>query len=523
MTFITEKNVSKSIIYLFVFIMTAMICLITYFYVKNTNADFDVEMRKFIDSYYLQEKRLLKKEIDIIIDIIKYNATISEKPLDAIKKETVSMLNNITFEERRSNYIFVYDILDINGGKDFARLLVNPNRADLVGRVLSTHYKDLNGKKFREAFLKDIREKGESYTQYAYTKISSGKVNQKLSYFKYFPQWNWVICVGVYLDDIENDIASKKRELHIKLKVQLVQTVLLFFFFLSLGIFSTIFVSERIDEFFSNYRKKVKVKSEALWDLNQTLEKRVLLEIEKNRDKEQFLVEKARFISMGEMISHIAHQWRQPLSELSSILMGLKFKHLMGKLDSECMDTKAKEAEKVIDYMSHTIDDFRNFFMPRKEKQEFVLLAALSSISTIISSTLTNYKIDLIISIEEEVKIYTYLNEFEQVVLNIISNAKDVLISNNIKDPYIKITVKNEVDSIILYIEDNGGGVQVEPKSKIFDPYFTTKSDSEGTGIGLYMSKIIVEKNMNGKLDVKNSNEGAIFSIYLKKEYSCDI
>ena len=522
MNFITEKNISKVIIYLFVFILSSMIFLISYFYVKNTNEDFDASMKDFVHTHYKEQKILLKKEIDIIIDVITYNASTSSLELAELKEHTIGLLNNIRFEEKRSNYIFVYDILKMQGGDDFAELLVNPNRPDLVGTKLSTNYKDVDGKKFREDFLKDIRNKGESYTQYAYTKISSGKINQKLSYFKYYEPWNWVISVGIYLDDIEYDIGLKKKELNEQVKKQIVQTILLFFLFLSFGIFVTIIVSDRMDEFFKEYRKSVKNKSKALEELNETLEKRVELELEKNREKEQVLIEKSRFISMGEMISNIAHQWRQPLSELSSILMSIKFKHNIQKLDDVTMNKKAKEAELIIDYMSHTIDDFRNFFMPKKEKQDFLLLNALQSVRTIIKSTLKNYNIALIIDINEKIALNTYLNEFEQVVLNIISNAKDVLIEKNIVQPYIKITALNEEDYVVLYIEDNGGGVHVEPKGKIFDPYFTTKKDSEGTGIGLYMSKIIVDKNMNGRLRVRNTNVGAKFSIHMPKEAKKD-
>ena len=183
MNFITEKNISKVIIYLFVFILSSMIFLISYFYVKNTNEDFDASMKDFVHTHYKEQKILLKKEIDIIIDVITYNASTSSLELAELKEHTIGLLNNIRFEEKRSNYIFVYDILKMQGGDDFAELLVNPNRPDLVGTKLSTNYKDVDGKKFREDFLKDIRNKGESYTQYAYTKISSGKINQKLSLF----------------------------------------------------------------------------------------------------------------------------------------------------------------------------------------------------------------------------------------------------------------------------------------------------------------------------------------------------
>ena len=217
------------------------------------------------------------------------------------------------------------------------------------------------------------------------------------------------------------------------------------------------------------------------------------------------------------MISNIAHQWRQPLSELSSILMFIKFKYSIDALDKETMDKKSKEADKVLEYMSHTIDDFRNFFMPKKEKEEFYLLQAVQIVINIISSTLANYNIKIEIQIDEKIKITTYLNEYKQVLLNIFSNAKDILIEKNIQNPQIKIHAHEDENYVVLYIEDNGGGILVEPKGKIFEPYFTTKEDSHGTGIGLYMSKIIIEKNMKGRLRVKNIKDGAQFAIFIPK------
>ena len=217
------------------------------------------------------------------------------------------------------------------------------------------------------------------------------------------------------------------------------------------------------------------------------------------------------------MISNIAHQWRQPLSEISSILMFIRFKQSINDLDKETMNQKLLEADNVLDFMSHTIDDFRNFFIPKKEKEEFLLYKVVDIVINIVSSTLQNYNIKLEINIEKNIVLNTYLNEYEQILLNIINNAKDILIEKKIKNPIIKISAAQDEDYIILYIEDNGGGIFVVPKGKIFEPYFTTKEHSNGTGIGLYMSKIIVDKNMKGKLKVKNTKTGARFAVYTPK------
>ena len=148
----------------------------------------------------------------------------------------------------------------------------------------------------------------------------------------------------------------------------------------------------------------------------------------------------------------------------------------------------------------------------------FYLLNSIEMVMGIISSTLMNYNIKVEISVNENIKIKTFLNEYKQVLLNIIGNAKDVLIEKNIEKPLIKITAIEDDKSVVLFIEDNGGGIFVEPKGKIFEPYFTTKEDGNGTGLGLYMSKIIVDKNMKGKLKVKNTKTGAKFSISIPKD-----
>ncbi|MDX9795884.1 MAG: cache domain-containing protein [Arcobacteraceae bacterium] len=519
MKIITEKNVAKFIIYLFIIIMSLMVISISYYYVKNAYDDFQKDSEQFVQDYYNTQKQNIKKEVEVVLDIIKYQALIATPENEqSIKEEVVRMLHNISFQEGKSNYVFVYEVKDLQGGDEFAVMLVNPNRPDLLGKSISSFYEDETGKRFREEFLNDIRVKGESFTQYAYKKPYDDTIKQKLSYFKYFQEWNWIVAVGIYLDDIEQDIEHKKALLKSKVQKRVAQTIFIFLGFLTVAIAFSILVSQKIEEFFDEYKQTVQKKSEDLIELNINLEKRVQEELSKNREKEQILIQKSKFIALGEMISNIAHQWRQPLSELSSVLMAIKFKYSMGKLEPAFMQKKVEDADNLIEYMSHTIDDFRNFFMPKKEKELFSLYSSVQSVMNILGSMLKENQIVVNVNIDPSIMLNTYLNECEQVILNIISNAKDVLVSNNVKDAHIDIFALEDEHFVKLTIEDNGGGIQVQPKSKIFEPYFTTKDDAHGTGIGLYMSKIIVEKNMRGKLRVKNSSEGAQFSIFIPKK-----
>jgi C4-dicarboxylate-specific signal transduction histidine kinase len=276
-----------------------------------------------------------------------------------------------------------------------------------------------------------------------------------------------------------------------------------------------IILGKQIDKFFKEYNKEILKKTKELEELNSTLESRVKQEVSKRAEQERLLIEKSKFIALGEMISNIAHQWRQPLSELSAIILNIKFRYMMKKLDSETMVQKSKEAEKLLDYMSNTIDDFRNFFMPQKSKKKFSIKESVDNVLNIIGKTLQNRNIELLLEIDDKISVLGYQNEFEQVILNILSNAKDALMESGVKNPTINISVRRKENLVQIQISDNADGIKIEPIEKIFEPYISTKEESNGTGIGLYMSKIIIEKNMQGKIVAENINQGARFTISL--------
>ncbi len=239
---------------------------------------------------------------------------------------------------------------------------------------------------------------------------------------------------------------------------------------------------------------------------------RTLLKEEKNR-QENILIQKSKMAAMGEMIGNIAHQWRQPLSQVSGLFLDIELAYDFKELDKKYLTKRIDEANDLLEYMSRTIDDFRNFFNPTSKKEEFQVYKAVENAVKIVSSTLKYHNIDIQISCDKKYKINGYKNEYSQAIVNIVSNAKDVLIHRNIKNPKIKIYIKdNTQDKIILCIEDNALGVESDIINRIFEPYFTTKREY-GTGIGLYMTKLIIEEKMNGKISVKNTKDGAIFSI----------
>jgi len=228
--------------------------------------------------------------------------------------------------------------------------------------------------------------------------------------------------------------------------------------------------------------------------------------------QEQLLIQQSKMAAMGEMLGNIAHQWRQPLSQLSGLFMDLDSAYTFGELNRKYMNKSVNEANDIIEYMSRTIDDFRNFFNPNKRKENFFLNEALNQAVKIILSSLESHNISLHVEIKDELSLYGYENEYAQVILNLLSNAKDILIERKIVNPKIDVTIYAKDNKTCLSIHDNAGGIDENIKTKIFEPYFTTKYDY-GTGIGLYMSKVIIEKNMSGHITVENIHEGAKFNI----------
>jgi signal transduction histidine kinase/heme/copper-type cytochrome/quinol oxidase subunit 2 len=241
---------------------------------------------------------------------------------------------------------------------------------------------------------------------------------------------------------------------------------------------------------------------------NMMLKERVDAALAENTKQLQLLQEQSKMAAMGEMIGAIAHQWRQPLNELSINIQSLKYDYEDGLVNKGFIDQFIDKSKKTIRFMSQTIDDFRNFFRIDKEKSAFNVRELIDDTIAIQSAQLDNHHIK--VSVEgNDFVINGYASEFQQVLLNIITNAKDALLEKGIDEPMITITLHNQS----IAIEDNAGGIPETIIERIFEPYFTTKEQGKGTGIGLYMSKMIIEKNMGGYLRVYNRDHGVVFVI----------
>ncbi len=262
---------------------------------------------------------------------------------------------------------------------------------------------------------------------------------------------------------------------------------------------------------------------EELQKINENLESMVNDAVSEVRKKDRMLIQQSKMAAMGEMIGAIAHQWRQPLNVMGLMIQDMSLTCEIGELNTDHMRKTTKDAMELIKYMSKTIDDFRNFFRPDKPKAVFDVKNAMTDVLKISSAQLENNKINIefLCGENENLKVDGYENEFKQVALNLIANAKDSILDKIGQETGFKgqigIKVSNKNGKVVLEIADNGTGIKEEVLDKIFEPYFTTKEQGRGTGIGLYMSKMIIEDNMGGSIRAYNNNSGgAIFVVELE-------
>ena len=269
----------------------------------------------------------------------------------------------------------------------------------------------------------------------------------------------------------------------------------------------------------------VENKTKELQELNDNLEQKVIIEANKVREKDKQMIQQARFAALGEMIGNIAHQWRQPLSAINTTASGMQLQMQLDLTNEEEITDSYSKIMGYVEFLTQTIEDFRGFFKEDKEKIDFNIIDIINKSLTITNAAYKDNDIKVIKYFDNAPDLISFgmPSELSQVLLNVLNNAKDATVSNNIKNKFVHISTKIEKKQNIIYIQDNAGGIPADVIDKIFDPYFTTKHQSQGTGIGLYMSKDIIEKHMDGKISVKNitttldgkNYDGACFRIQL--------
>jgi len=266
---------------------------------------------------------------------------------------------------------------------------------------------------------------------------------------------------------------------------------------------------------------------QALSELNLELEERVhertqalvaetaerVQAVQELAKKDEILMQQSRQAALGEMIGNIAHQWRQPLNAVGLLVQDIALCYEYDNFSKDYLDSSTKKIMKLVRHMSQTIDDFRNFFTPEKDKVPFDLGKTVAKILLLVEGSLSDKGIKVEVGVQDVPTLTGYPNEFSQVLLNILNNAKDAFSGQQVETPTISVQIGLEGDKTVVTIADNAGGIPDAIIDRVFEPYFTTKEQGKGTGIGLYMSKKIVEKTMNGSLTVRNTGQGAEFRI----------
>jgi len=328
---------------------------------------------------------------------------------------------------------------------------------------------------------------------------------------------------------LKDAIAQKHRNDRL-FKTSIVMLFLLIGFIFFLSILVSVLITNHFKRLNRSLESKVDHKTRELRELNASLEKRIAREIAASRKKDQVMFHQAKLASMGEMLQNIAHQWRQPLGALMMIIQSFETKFFAGKLDETFVESRVEDAMRLAKNMSETLEDFRTFFHPHKIHQCFDLGTAIAKAVDLTRYQLDREHIEIVVEASREITVCGYENELIQILLNLINNARDALASSDTEHKQIRIHTQENADHALIRVIDNGGGIKDDIIPKIFEPYFTTKHKSVGTGVGLYMSKELLEKHMGGHIHCKNirhkmgARDGSLqactmFTVEIPKEY----
>ncbi len=325
----------------------------------------------------------------------------------------------------------------------------------------------------------------------------------KYSYVDNIKDWDWIIGTGFYMDDFYENLEKKKLELNSSNNSSIKKILLVSFIMTLFILVIFINISNILESKFQKYQADIQK------------------QIKDNIKKDNIMAHQSKMAAMGEMIGNIAHQWRQPLSTISTIVTGMKMQKELGVLTQEDEIESLTLVNKHVQYLSTTIDDFRDFFKPQKIAKKFDIQSAFDKAIGLVKVQFNSKSIEIFKDIEH-VELNSLENELIQVLINILNNARDELVKKQ-TNRYIFVNVKKCNKNLEIFIKDNAGGIPNEVLTSIFEPYFTTKSTQNGTGIGLFMSEEIVKKHLKGNIFVSNDSfnydgknyHGAVFKIIL--------
>ena len=426
-----------------------------------------------------------------------------------ISKNATQFISNLRYED--DGYIFIID----KDGTSLSHI-----NEDIINTPLSKLSKTTQNNVAE--IMNKAKDSNGTFIEYVQSKhVLKGldMQSKKISYVKHIDLFDWTIGTGLYTNKLNQQIIKKQARLDKKLEEVVADIMLLSLSVTVVIIILVILLSNKIRNIFEFYSKSLERSNKELHLLNKELAGKVEVQVSKLREKDVVLHQQAKLAALGEMLGNIAHQWRQPLSAISTLASGTKIQKDMNILDDKMLDSNLETIVKSTKILSDTIDDFKNFYSKEKIKKEFTIEHAINKVLSLISANLTNKEIELIFDIKE-ISLVNYENELIQVLLNLMNNAKDAL--EEIEgERYIFLNSSKTHKDVTIEIYDNAGGIDEMIIDRIFEPYFTTKFKSQGTGIGLYMTKNIVESSLEGEVYVSNKTftyndheyKGALFTI----------
>ena len=413
---------------------------------------------------------------------------------EGIKQDLIKEIRQIRYG--KNGYIFVHQ---------YDGLCLSHINKKMIGKY---RLDDKSGGEYIIRKIISIAKKGDGFIEYFGTIMpSTGLPARKISYVYGFDDWQWQIGSGAYLNDIDLKLTAMKKDFKEKFNQTIKKVVMINILITFLLILILYFFSKDIEKRFNIYKK--------------------LLE-DKNKEsikKDKLIFEQSKLASMGEMIGNIAHQWRQPLSVISMAASGMLIQKEHGLLTDEIFKNNCEQIEQNAQYLSKTIDDFKNYIKGDRTKKVFNLKDEIDSFLHLINSSIKTHNINTIVDIEDDIQINGYQNELTQCFINIFNNAKDALKDNNIEHRLIFISTKVVDDKVMIVFKDNAGGIPQKIINKIFEPYFTTKHQSQGTGLGLHMTYKLIVDGMGGTIEADNTTykyegveyTGAQFTIVLDR------
>jgi signal transduction histidine kinase len=388
-----------------------------------------------------------------------------------VKKEVLDYISRITPNDK--NYFFILDY----DKKTLFHII-----KDLIN-LPAEKVANIEDKRIFEDML-IIAKQGEGFISYEHKPLKEDKFLTKTSYIKGLDSWEWIIGKGFYQDDMEKIIEEKTQKLNNEFHRKIINIISSALILTIILLLISLYLSKIIEKKFSRHKKEIQKY------------------IDENAKQQHILAQQSKMAAMGEMLGNIAHQWRQPLSVITTAATGMRLQKEFDSLDDETFERSIDNITESAQYLSKTIDDFRNFFKTDKSETSFYINETFEKVFKLTKSQFKNHEIQFIKNIQE-FQIFGLENEFIQALINILNNSRDALIEKE-APRLIFIDAYVENNKAIIKIKDNAGGIDEKIIDKVCEPYFTTKHQSKGTGIGLYMTEEIIVKHMHGNFIIKN-------------------